>query len=100
MSSPYNWRWRIARAKFLALHPLCRYCAKRGIVEPATVCDHIIKHEGDEVLFWDQANWQPLCKTCHDSAKQTLEKSGYLKGSDLEGMPLDPRHPWLRGTDE
>lgn len=69
---------------------------KRGIVEPATVVDHVIPHEGDEVLFWDESNWQSLCKTCHDSAKQTLEKSGYLKGSDLEGLPLDAKHPWYR----
>ena len=21
---------------------------------------------GDHVLFWDEQNWQPLCKSCHD----------------------------------
>ena len=32
----------------------------------ATVVDHIIPHRGDRILFWDQNNWQPLCKPCHD----------------------------------
>ena len=33
---------------------------------PATVVDHIIPHRGDKRLFWDEKNWQPLCKDCHD----------------------------------
>ena len=28
--------------------------------------DHIRPHRGDPVLFWDQTNWQPLCKHHHD----------------------------------
>ena len=28
--------------------------------------DHIIPHRGDQKLFWDEQNWQPLCKDCHD----------------------------------
>ena len=36
----------------------------------ATVVDHIIPHRGDQKLFWDQNNWQALCKSCHD--KKTL----------------------------
>lgn len=27
--------------------------------------DHRIPHRGDPVLFWDRANLQALCKTCH-----------------------------------
>jgi 5-methylcytosine-specific restriction protein A len=34
---------------------------------PATVVDHIVPHRGDPVLFWDEANWQGLCKLCHDA---------------------------------
>ncbi|MBQ8708357.1 MAG: HNH endonuclease [Succinivibrionaceae bacterium] len=57
----YNVRWRRARTMFLSKHPLCSQCGK-----PATVVDHIIPHRGNQQLFWDEANWQPLCKTCHD----------------------------------
>ncbi|MCA0996301.1 HNH endonuclease signature motif containing protein [Alloyangia pacifica] len=40
---------------------------------PATVVDHIIAHRGDMTLFWDKANWQPLCKSCHNREKQRQE---------------------------
>lgn len=33
----------------------------------ATVVDHIKPHRGDKALFWDEHNWQPLCKKCHDT---------------------------------
>lgn len=32
----------------------------------ATVVDHIKPHRGDQRLFWDEDNWQALCKECHD----------------------------------
>ncbi|WP_342456052.1 HNH endonuclease [Variovorax sp. S12S4] len=56
----------------------------------ATVVDHKVKHEGNQTLMWDQANWQPLCKQHHDSAKQMLEKSGSVQvviGED--GWPVE-----------
>ena len=62
----YNARWRRERDVFLQLHPLCAECMREGKLTPATVVDHIIPHRGDQRLFWDQANWQPLCKDCHD----------------------------------
>lgn len=37
-----------------------------GEMVKATVVDHIIPHRGDQKLFWDQRNWQSLCKQCHD----------------------------------
>jgi len=41
-------------------------CQRNGKLSPATVVDHILPHRGDEDLFWDESNWQPLCKRCHD----------------------------------
>ncbi|MCR8827199.1 HNH endonuclease [Photobacterium sp. TY 1-4] len=32
---------------------------------PATDVDHITPHKGDRRLFFDQSNWQSLCKSCH-----------------------------------
>jgi 5-methylcytosine-specific restriction protein A len=46
------------------------------LVEPAAVVDHITPHGGDEALFWDRDNWQPLCKPCHD-AKTAREDGGF-----------------------
>ena len=50
----------------LSRHPLCAECLKNGTLTPATVVDHIVPHRGDHALFWDEQNWQPLCKNCHD----------------------------------
>jgi 5-methylcytosine-specific restriction enzyme A len=62
----YGPRWRRARAAFLARHPLCVACRAQGRVVTATVVDHLVPHRGDQRLFWDEANWAPSCKPCHD----------------------------------
>jgi 5-methylcytosine-specific restriction protein A len=65
-------------------------CKSEGRVTAATVVDHRVKHEGNDALMWDQANWQPLCKTHHDSAKQALEKSGrVMQVIGEDGWPLE-----------
>jgi len=89
----YNNKWRKARRLFLLSNPLCRYCDESGFVSKATVVDHIEAHRGDQKLFWDQSNWQALCKRCHDSAKQSEEKRGYNIAIGADGWPLDARHP-------
>ena len=61
----YDGKWRSARARFLRKYPLCVKCRENGKLTPATVVDHIVPHRGDPVLFWDEKNWQPLCKDCH-----------------------------------
>ena len=62
----YDAKWRRARKRFLRSHPLCANCLSQGVLTPATVVDHIVPHRGDHRLFWDEQNWQPLCKACHD----------------------------------
>jgi len=70
----YGSRWQKARATFLGQHPECARCGA-----DATVVDHIIPHKGDQQLFWDTSNWQPLCKRCHD-AKTASEDGGFGNG--------------------
>jgi|SRR5690606_5488580 len=69
----YNAQWRKARKRYLTEHPLCVECEKNGRLTPATVVDHIIPHKGDMQLFWDESNWQPLCKPCHDRKTATQD---------------------------
>ncbi|WP_246549152.1 HNH endonuclease signature motif containing protein [Ancylobacter oerskovii] len=71
-------------------------CEARGEVTTAVVVDHIEPHRGDQRLFWDTDNWQPLCEPHHNSTKQREEHRGFGIGSDLRGRPLDPKHPWNR----
>lgn len=69
----YGHRWQKARALFLTENPLCRMCEADGRLTAAEVVDHITPHRGDARLFWDRANWQPLCKRCHDVDKRRQE---------------------------
>lgn len=75
---------------------MCVMCAEHGEVKPAAVVDHIIPHKGDRHLFWDSDNWQSLCKHCHDSHKQRMERGTLTAGSTLDGEPLDSNHHWNR----
>ncbi len=89
----YNYKWQKARRLWLLNNPLCRYCDEAGYVVRATVVDHIEPHRGNDELFWDQTNWQSLCKSCHDGAKQSEEKKGYSTAVDENGWPIDDNHP-------
>lgn len=92
----YGYLWQKYRERFLQEHPLCEICNASGKVTAASVVDHIKPHKGDRKLFWDTDNHQALCKHCHDSIKQRLEKSGTVAGCDETGMPIDPAHSWNR----
>lgn len=72
----YGHRWRKASKAHLAANPLCVPCKEKGVCESATIVDHIVPHKGDEELFWDESNWQSICKPCHDS-KTAREDGGF-----------------------
>lgn len=61
-------RWRKERKQFLAEHPQCVMCGAK-----ADTVDHIRAHKGNEAIFWCQANWQPLCHSCH--SRKTLREN-------------------------
>jgi 5-methylcytosine-specific restriction protein A len=67
----YTREWATQRRLYLMAHPICRSCGAA-----ASEVDHIEPHRGDQRLFWDSANWQPLCRTCH-SRKTALEDGGF-----------------------
>jgi 5-methylcytosine-specific restriction protein A len=69
----YTWAWQKARRLYLSAHPLCVMCSAVKKVTAANVVDHIIPHGGNQELFWDEANWQPLCKQHHDTDKAEQE---------------------------
>lgn len=93
----YNTKeWKQLRLAQLRACPLCAYCLASGKTESANIADHKKPHKGDRKLFFDPTNLQSLCKTCHDAAKATLERSGVLPGCGLDGLPLDPAHHWRR----
>ena len=94
MSGLYGYRWQVRSKRFLAAHPLCIMCQRQGRPTAATVVDHIVRHKGNVTLFWDETNWQPLCKPHHDRTKQRVEIHGYSNEVDPStGLYRDPRHP-------
>lgn len=89
----YDSRWERLRLRYLQHHPLCVMCRAQGRVEAATVVDHKIPHRGDQKLFWDEANWQALCKPHHDATKQAEDVRGFSNEVGLDGWPMDAKHP-------
>lgn len=68
----YGSKWQRESREFLKNHPLCVMCMAENPPKytKATVVDHKVPHRGNQLLFWDRNNWQPLCKKHHD--KKTL----------------------------
>lgn len=109
----YGGRWQRARATFLNQpeNQFCVKCRERGLLNPGTmridgkiepnprriglVVDHIIPHRGDQRLFWDTSNWQPLCHDDHDIVKQREEHGRVTGAVDIKGRPVGD-HPWNR----
>lgn len=81
-------RWTKLRQRFLDDNPLCIMCLRQEIVEEADVVDHVRPHKGDEALFWDVDNLQPLCKPCHDRHKQREERGDARVAYGVDGYPL------------
>jgi 5-methylcytosine-specific restriction protein A len=67
-----------------------------AITPRAAVAHHKMKHRGDPKLCFDLENVETVCKRDHDTLIQKEEARGYVVGSDINGRPLDPQHPWNR----
>jgi 5-methylcytosine-specific restriction endonuclease McrA len=66
--------------------------------------DHIVPHKGDERLFWEPTNHQPLCLPCN-SAKAVREEGGFGNPRRSPALAVEPEQdrkrkqlPW-RGRD-
>ena len=90
----YGRRWRKLRKTFLTENPLCVMCMDEGRVTSAEEVDHIEQHNGNKELFYDLDNLQPLCRFHHRTIKAEIERTGKVRGTRLDGTPLDPKNPW------
>lgn len=79
----YDSRWTKYRFRFLYHNPKCYVCADKS-----KVVDHIKAHKGDEDLFWNENNYMPLCKRCHDRI------TGMFDRKDVPD--LDGKIKWIR----
>ena len=88
--------WLSARRVQLAKQPLCERCLASGHVTRATVVNHRVPHKGNWSRFIDPNNHESTCAPHHDALIQREEARGYKVGSDIDGRPVDPKHPWNR----
>jgi 5-methylcytosine-specific restriction protein A len=84
----YTTEWDHSRDIFISENPLCAECKKQGRLVQAKEVDHITPHRGDDELFWDQANWQSLCSTCHK--QKTARENGGIGTSVKAVRPNTP----------
>lgn len=72
-------RWRRFRNWYIAKNPLCEHCLAEGLVEKATIVDHVVElRDGGDRLSEDNA--QSLCAACHNrkSAREMVKRKGRL----------------------
>jgi 5-methylcytosine-specific restriction protein A len=96
--------WRRLRQVVLDEEPLCRLCLAEKVQppNPSSVVDHIDGDSESESAY-ARANLQGLCDT-HHSVKTALQDGSFgrrpgiarRKGCDINGNPLDRKHPWNR----
>jgi len=61
-------RWKALRTR--VLREAAYQCAACGHVCLTLEVDHVTKHHGDLTQFWDRANMQALCRSCHSRKTQ------------------------------
>ena len=59
----YGRSWKKIRKRYVASHPFCEECLKKGILVPVDEVHHIIPLA--ERGTHDEDNLMSLCKTCH-----------------------------------
>ena len=59
----YGREWRIIRARYVALHPLCEMCLKEGRLTPVEEVHH--KKPVSQGGTNDFENLMSLCQSCH-----------------------------------
>lgn len=99
----YDSKWERESKAFLARPENCLCVC--GCGRPADMVDHIVPHKGDQRLFWDRANWQPMNRRCN-SRKAALREGAFGKprsersygspGCRDDGTPRDAGHWWNR----
>ena len=77
-------RWLRGRRLHLQLYPLCVHCLAAGSLVGASQVDHIVPHKGDRALFFDTANWQSLCPSCHSRKTAREQVVGKDQTSDRD----------------
>lgn len=79
--------WRV-RQKFRSTHHYCKLCGKTFLTGELKIVDHRTPHKGDIKLFLAVGNLQVLCKRCHDSRKQLMERHAEKPAVGIDGWQV------------
>ncbi len=94
-------RWQRLRRMKLQVNPLCETCLKQKRIEPAVAVDHIVPVKAPGGQPFPALDWlMSMCAACHNrkTRGEQLGKELPIIGCDVHGYPLDPRHPWWKGS--
>ncbi len=93
--------WRKLRSRKLELQPYCEPCLKRGKRVEARHVDHIIAIAAGGSAFPPLDGLMSMCASCHSIKTSAVDRRGgkgvRFKGAGLDGIPIDPAHPFLKG---
>lgn len=94
--------WRKLRLAKLAASPMCEACARRGVVTPARHVDHVRAVSAGGDPFPPLDGLAALCPSCHSRKTAAMDRPGGKGagwgGVGLDGLPVDPDHPFLTGN--
>jgi 5-methylcytosine-specific restriction protein A len=100
MKRVYNrrqWRDKLQPLK-LQQQPFCEACKRAGRLRPSTVVHHIdpVTKGGSPYPTLDRL--MALCAQCHGTVEAAARtgREHVVKGAGLDGLPLDPTHPFYR----
>ncbi|MCM1166430.1 MAG: HNH endonuclease [Lachnospiraceae bacterium] len=68
----YGKAWRIIRRRYIAAHPLCEECLRRGLAIPAEHVHHIVPLADGGIN--DESNLMSLCKSCHSRIHMKMRR--------------------------
>lgn len=95
--------WQRLRRLKLSEAPLCETCEDQGKITPALDVDHRVAIKAGGPAFPEIDGLRSLCHSCHSIKTNALDRRGgkgiAIKGCDVNGLPLDPAHPFLTGGD-
>jgi 5-methylcytosine-specific restriction protein A len=97
---PYNTSaWQRLRQAHLAAFPFCEGCPT-GSYTLANTVDHRLPISAGGDPFPAHEGLASYCATCHSAKTARGVEAGAVrsakprKGCDVDGSPLDRRHPW------
>lgn len=104
MAWPYSTaQWQRLRRLKLAETPLCEACDRRGVVALARHVDHITAIAAGGDPFPPLDGLAALCPSCHSRKTAAMDRAGGKGagwgGVGVDGLPIDPDHPFLASGD-